>query len=149
MPGLVDDAIHLGFLPEDVEKEKLLPALQKVFDDAQLAIKEEARMEAIQKTKYKAVVTRRKKFLAVSNDLNLIFFKYPFLVPDYFALITRAMIVLEGIAVTGDPEFDLFTSAYPYAFKRAINLFGISNLSEIAKEAAKNNELFKQYRNIM
>ena len=149
VPGLVDDAIHLGFLPQDVDKEKLLPALQKVFDEAQLAIKEEARMEAIQKSKYKAVVTRRKKFLAVSNDLNLIFFKYPFLVPDYFALITRAMIVLEGIAVTGDPEFDLFTSAYPYAFKRAITLFGISNLSEIAKEAAKNNEIFKQYKSIL
>jgi hypothetical protein len=24
------------------------------------------------------------------------------------------MIVLEGIAVTGDPEFDLFRAAYPY-----------------------------------
>ena len=56
------------------------------------------------------------------------------------------MIVLEGIAVTGDPEFDLFTSAYPYAFKRAISLFGLGNLSEIAKEAAKNNELFKNYK---
>ena len=45
--------------------------------------------------------------------------------------------------MTGDPEFDLFNSAYPYAFKRAISLFGLSNLTEIAKEAAKNNEIFK------
>jgi hypothetical protein len=30
-------------------------------------------------------------------------------VPDYFALLTRAMIVLEGIAVTGNPDFDLFS----------------------------------------
>jgi len=146
VPGLVHDAINLGFLPQSVDQEKLLPALQKVFDEAQLAMKEELQMEAINKTKYKAVVTRRKKFMAVSNDLNLIFFKYPFLVPDYFALITRAMIVLEGIAVTGDPEFDLFNSAYPFAFKRAISLFGLSNLSEIAKEAAKNNEFFKSYK---
>jgi len=58
-------------------------------------------------------------------------------------VITRAMIVLEDIEMTGDPEFDLFNSAYPYAFKRAISLFGLSNLTEIAKEAAKNNELFK------
>ena len=57
---------------------------------------------------FKAVQTRRKKFWAVSRDLNKVFFEYPFLVPDYFALITRAMIVLEGIAVTGDPDFDLF-----------------------------------------
>ena len=109
-------------------------------------MKEESRIEAINRTKYKSVVTRRKKFMAVSNDLNLIFFKYPFLVPDYFALITKAMIVLEGIALTGDPEFDLFNSAYPYAFKRAIALFGINNLSEIAREAAKNNEFFKNYK---
>ena len=68
------------------------------------------------------------------------------MVPDYFALITKAMIVLEGIALTGDPEFDLFNSAYPYAFKRAIALFGINNLSEIAREAAKNNEFFKNYK---
>merc|ERR1712241_648826 len=146
VPGLVNDAINLGFLPTDVDKDKLLPALQKVFDDAQIAMKEESRIEAINKTKYKSVVTRRKKFMAVSNDLNLIFFKYPFLVPDYFALITKAMIVLEGIALTGDPEFDLFNSAYPYAFKRAIALFGINNLSEIAREAAKNNEFFKNYK---
>ena len=51
---------------------------------------------------------KRNQFWAVSRDLNKVFFDYPFLVPDYFALITRAMIVLEGIAVTGDPEFDLF-----------------------------------------
>jgi len=75
----------LGFLPQNVDQEKLLLALQNVFDEAQLAMKEELQIEAINKTKYKAVVTRRKKFMAVSNDLNLIFFKYPFLVPDYFA----------------------------------------------------------------
>ena len=137
VPGLLEDAIELGFLPRDVKKEKLLPALQKVFDDGQLAIKEEARAEAIRKSKFKAVVTRRKRFMAVSNDLNKIFFEYPFLVPDYFALITRAMIVLEGIAVTGDPEFDLFNTAYPYAFRRALSLFGAQNLSEIAREAIK------------
>ncbi len=68
-------------------------------------------------TLYKAVVGRRKKFMSVSLDLNRIFFEYPFLVPNYFALITRAMIVLEGIAVTGDPAFDLFSSAYPYAVR--------------------------------
>lgn len=127
--GLVQDAISLGFLPEDVNVRKLQPELQKVFDSAQIAAKEELA------SKYKAVSSRRKRFMAVSYDLNKIFFEYPFLVPNYFALITRAMIVLEGIAVTGDPEFDLFNSAYPYALRRAVSLFGVSNLSQIAKEA--------------
>ena len=81
--------------------------------------------------------------ISVPSDLNVIFYTYPFLVPAYFALITRAMIVLEGIAVTGDPNFDLFQSAYPYASRRAVSLFGISNLSEIAKEAAKNYDFLQ------
>ena len=133
--GLIHDAIELGFLPNDINVEKLQPELQKIFDNAQLAIEEESRAAEIESSRYKAVVKRRKKFLSVSYDLNKVFFEYPFLVPDYFALITRAMIVLEGIAVTGDPEFDLFNAAYPYAFKLAVNLFGVSNLSQIAAEA--------------
>ena len=42
----------------------------------------------------------------------------------------------KNATVTGDPEFDLFASSYPYAFKRAVSVFGMKNLSEIAKEAA-------------
>ena len=45
------------------------------------------------------------------------------------------MIVLEGIAVTGNPDFDIFSTAYPYAFKTALKVFGVKNLSEIAIEA--------------
>lgn len=44
------------------------------------------------------------------------------------------MIVLEGIAVTGNPKFDIFAESYPYAFKIALKTFGVRDLSEIAKE---------------
>jgi predicted unusual protein kinase regulating ubiquinone biosynthesis (AarF/ABC1/UbiB family) len=69
-----------------------------------------------------AANNRRKRFIAISTELNYLFFKFPFQVPDYFALVTRALIVLEGIALTGDPSFDIFDAAYPYAQKRAINV---------------------------
>merc|ERR1712227_195048 len=85
---------------------------------------------------YKAIQGRRKKYMAVSGDLNKVFFLYPFLVPDYFALITRAMIVLEGIALTGVPDFDLFKAAYPYSLRRAVGLFGYGGVANIAKEVA-------------
>jgi len=132
VPGLVEDAIDLGFLPEDVDKSSLIPTLQNVFDSAQLAVTDEVKSNLT----YKAIQGRRKKFWAVSSDLNKIFYLYPFLVPDYFALITRAMIVLEGIAVTGDPDFDLFKAAYPYSLSRAIQIFGYSGVVSIAKEMA-------------
>jgi len=132
VPGLVEDAVQLGFLPQDVDRSSLTPILQRVFDSAELAVTDQ-----VKKAKYGAVAGRRKQFWAVSSDLNKIFYLYPFLVPDYFALITRAMIVLEGIAVTGDPDFDLFRAAYPYSFKRAVHLFGFSGIKQIATEAAQ------------
>jgi len=134
VPGLVEDAVQLGFLPQDVDRSSLTPVLQKIFDDAQIAVTNQIKDGA--KLQFKAVQSRRKQFWAVSFDLNKIFYLYPFLVPDYFALITRAMIVLEGIAVTGDPEFDLFRAAYPYSLRRAVNLFGYTGIKQIATEAA-------------
>ena len=47
---------------------------------------------------------------------------------------SRAMIVLEGIAVTGNPKFDIFTESYPFAFQIALKTFGVKFLSKIAKE---------------
>merc|ERR1711990_664362 len=133
VPGLVEDAIDLGFLPADVDRTSLVPTLQRVFDSAQLAVTDQVKSGLT----YKAIQGRRKQFWAVSFDLNKIFYLYPFLVPDYFALITRAMIVLEGIAVTGDPEFDLFRSAYPYSLRRAVSVFGYRGVVELAREASK------------
>ena len=79
----------------------------------------------------------RAQFAAVSRDLNQIFFEFPFAVPEYFALITRALIVLEGIALTGDKSFDLFQAAYPLAAQHAARLFGAKELASMLGEAAK------------
>lgn len=104
--------------------------MQKLYDSATSIPRDDG-------TEFSVLATRSKRFMAVSYELNKIFFAFPFCVPDYFSLLTRAMIVLEGIAVTGNPSFDLFSSAYPYAFKRAVNLFGFSDLSQIAASAVK------------
>ena len=47
-------------------------------------------------------------------------FDYPFRIPPYFALIIRAIGVLEGIALVGDPEFALVDEAFPYISKRLL-----------------------------
>ena len=108
--ALVDDAVDLDFLPDDIDRAALVPILGRVFDGARLAAKS---MDGA------PVQKRRKEFAAVSADLNNIFFEQPFRVPDYFALVTRALIVLEGIALSGDPSFDIFKAAYPHAARAA------------------------------
>ena len=62
--------------------------------------------------------------MSVSNELNQVFFEYPFSVPPFFALITRGLGLLEGIALSGDPNFDIFQASYPYASRRAAEIYG-------------------------
>jgi len=142
--GLVDDAITLRFLPPDVDREALLPPLRRVFEQGRLAAATQAseslggggrRRGGGRAAEYSAVASKRRQFAAISRDLNQIFFDFPFAVPEYFALITRALIVLEGIALTGDKDFDLFQAAYPLAAQHAARLFGAKQLASMLGEA--------------
>jgi predicted unusual protein kinase regulating ubiquinone biosynthesis (AarF/ABC1/UbiB family) len=105
---LYDDILALGFLPPDTDRGAILSVLSHVLD---LTVKAGSDMR-----------TRAKNFQKVSDDLNTIFYEFPFEVPPYFALITRAILTLEGVAMAGDRQFDIFQAAYPFALKQARNL---------------------------
>merc|ERR1719181_2596704 len=60
-------------------------------------------------------------FQELAADLAEITFKFPFKIPPYFALIIRAVGVLEGIALVGNPEFAIVDEAYPYLSKRLLS----------------------------
>jgi aarF domain-containing kinase len=139
VPGLLDDAIALRFLPQDVDRKALLPVLERIFAKGALAADAIAREEEGLRAagKSRSMATRRAQFGEVSKDLNSIFYEFPFAVPEYFALITRALIVLEGIALTGDRDFDIFRASYPYAAKHAAQLFGVRELGSMLQTAAE------------
>lgn len=42
-----------------------------------------------------------------------VLFQYPFRVPAYYALILRSLTVLEGLALSADPNYKLLGAAYP------------------------------------
>ena len=44
---------------------------------------------------------RKRRLMNISNELNEVFFQHPFSVPPFFALVTRGLGLLEGIALTG------------------------------------------------
>jgi aarF domain-containing kinase len=56
----------------------------------------------------------------LSADLAQITFDYPFRIPPYFALIIRAISVLEGIALVGNDDFAMIDEAYPYIAQRLL-----------------------------
>ena len=108
---IATDAKRLGFLPEDLDTTELNPILKKIL--------KEGLVEAGSSMK-----ERKRKLMDISNELNEVFFRYPFSVPPFFALVTRGLGLLEGIALTGDKNFDIFQAAGPYAKKRAVAIFG-------------------------
>ncbi|KAL7553924.1 hypothetical protein ACHAWF_017281 [Thalassiosira exigua] len=95
------DFINLDFIPEGTDTEPIVPALTKVFD------------AALAGGGAKSI-----NFQELAADLAEITFEYPFQIPPYFALVIRAIGVLEGIALVGNPEFAIIDEAYPYIARR-------------------------------
>ena len=95
------DFINLDFIPEGTDTTPIVPALTKVFD------------VALAGGGAKSI-----NFQELAADLAEITFEYPFKIPPYFALVIRAISVLEGIALVGNPEFAIIDEAYPYIARR-------------------------------
>merc|ERR1719454_2736775 len=98
-----DDFVELEFIPRGVDTEPIVPALARVFD------------AALAGGGAKSI-----NFQELAADLAEITFKFPFRIPPYFALIIRAISVLEGIALVGNPQFAIVDEAYPYIAKRLL-----------------------------
>ena len=52
--------------------------------------------------------------ITVLNDI-------PFSIPPYFALLGRAIVTLEGIALTGDPDYGIIMEAYPFVARKLLS----------------------------
>lgn len=95
------DFINLDFIPKGTDTSPIVPALTKVFD------------VALAGGGAKSI-----NFQELASDLAQITFDYPFSIPPYFALVIRAISVLEGIALVGNPNFAIIDEAYPYIARR-------------------------------
>lgn len=101
--AIVEDFVTLQFIPKGTDLSPILPVLAKVFDQA-----------------LEGGGAKNINFQELAADLAQITFDYPFRIPPYFALIIRAISVLEGIALVGNPEFAIVDEAYPYLAKRLL-----------------------------
>ncbi|GAQ84993.1 Predicted unusual protein kinase [Klebsormidium nitens] len=101
--AIVEDFVLLDFIPPGVDLRPILPVLAKVFDQA-----------------LEGGGAKNINFQELAADLAQITFDYPFRIPPYFALIIRAIGVLEGIALTGNSDFAIVDEAYPYIAQRLL-----------------------------
>jgi aarF domain-containing kinase len=95
------DFINLDFIPAGTDTGPIVPALTTVFD------------VALAGGGAKSI-----NFQELAADLAEITYEFPFRIPPYFALVIRAISVLEGIALVGNPDFAIIDEAYPYIARR-------------------------------
>ncbi len=100
--GLIEDYITLDFLPADTDRAPLLNALPQVFDYA-----------------VGASVTEL-NFQKIVQQLSELMYEFPFRVPAYYALITRSLVTLEGIAMSIVPDYKVLAAATPYVAQRLL-----------------------------
>jgi predicted unusual protein kinase regulating ubiquinone biosynthesis (AarF/ABC1/UbiB family) len=115
------DTKELGFLPIDFDTTELQPILTKILTVGLL------------ESGSSNLRHRQRKLMEISSELNEVFFRYPFSVPPFFALVTRGLGLLEGIALQGDPDFDIFQASAPYARRRAVALLGRGVLRQVTR----------------
>jgi aarF domain-containing kinase len=114
------DTKELGLLPEDYDTAELMPIMTKILTVGVVESGSDLRK-------------RKRKLMEISNELNEVFFRYPFSVPPFVALVTRMLCLLEGIALTGDPDFDIFQASAPYARRRALAVLGVNTFRKMTK----------------
>ncbi len=99
---LAKDFQKLGFLNEDQDLESLVNPLKEVLGDS--LGKEVGNFN----------------FKEITDKFSQLMYDYPFRVPSRFALIIRAVVSQEGLALRLDPEFKIVRIAYPYIAKKLL-----------------------------
>ncbi|WP_170955734.1 AarF/ABC1/UbiB kinase family protein [Synechococcus sp. UW140] len=100
--ALARDFQQLGFLLPHADLAPIVPALEEVLGGSL--------GDSVGSFNFKAITDRFSELM----------YDYPFRVPARFALIIRAVVSQEGLALRLDPDFRIIAVAYPYVAKRLL-----------------------------
>ena len=115
--SLVDDFINLEILPKDSDRAAIIPLMDKALSPyvkgggAKKYEEELKRLYGMEEGDVKSTVGG---FQAMNQDALTVLNDIPFSIPPYFAILGRAIVTLEGVALTGDPEYGIIMESYPF-----------------------------------
>jgi predicted unusual protein kinase regulating ubiquinone biosynthesis (AarF/ABC1/UbiB family) len=95
--GLTQDMINLNFLSQNVDRDSIRLVVEKLFSD------------------YLNLKLGEVRFRELTYEMADVVYEYPFTIPANFTYVMRAIMTLEGIGLTLDPNFSFFDVAKPYA----------------------------------
>eukprot|EP00741_Cyanophora_paradoxa_P003975 tig00000743_g3862.t1 len=94
---------RLGFLDDEVDTSPITQAMRRTLPDVL--------GQNVGTLNFKTVI----------DELGEIMFRFSFHVPPFYASIIRCLGVLEGLALSADPDFKILGSAYPYIARRLLS----------------------------
>ncbi|KAG0566440.1 hypothetical protein M758_7G061900 [Ceratodon purpureus] len=100
--ALAGDFVTLGLVPPTAEMGEFSKALTGVFQEAV------------------AKGVRNISFGDLSGKLGVTMYKFKFRIPSYFSLVIRSLTVLEGIALSSDPNYKVLSSSYPWIARKVL-----------------------------
>ncbi|XP_058096611.1 uncharacterized aarF domain-containing protein kinase At1g71810, chloroplastic isoform X2 [Magnolia sinica] len=100
--ALAKDFVTLGLLPPTAQKSDVTKALTDVFQSA------------VNKG------VRNISFGDLSGNLGRTMYKFKFQIPSYFSLVIRSLAVLEGIAISFNPNYKVLSSSYPWIARKVL-----------------------------
>lgn len=123
-PSLVDDFIALEILPKDTSRGTVVPLMDKALSPYIAgggAKKFEERVRASYGMEGGDLGKQVGGFQAMTQDALTVLNDVPFSIPPYFALLGRAFVTLEGIALQGDPDYAIIQAAYPFVSRKLLS----------------------------
>lgn len=105
--SLIDDFIGMGFLSDHVDKESLFADLTPIIE-----------------SRFQEGMSRV-RFRKVLFDFSDVCWRYPFKLPTEFTYVMRALLTLEGVALTINPNFNFIDAAMPFAHRLVLRNNGV------------------------
>lgn len=105
--ALIDDFVGMGFLSPDVDRESLHAELTPIIENRF--------SEGMTKVRFRKMLF----------DFSDVCWRYPFRLPSEFTYVMRALLTLEGVALSINPDFNFVDAAMPFAHRLLIKNNGV------------------------
>lgn len=121
--SLVDDFMELNILPRDSDRATIIPLMDKALSPYVKgggAKKYEEELKRLYGMEDNNLNSQVGGFQAMTQDALTVLQDVPFSIPPYFAILGRAIVTLEGVALTGNPNYGIIMESYPFIARKLL-----------------------------